>query len=88
MEGVVVNIRRGRHTVYNNQVIIKVEGIDSREKAQELVGKEVVWKSPGKKGKELKGVITAAHGNKGYVRARFEKGIPGQMIGERVEIKN
>ena len=86
MKGIVVNIRRGRHTVYHNQAIVKVEGIDSREKAQELVGKEVVWKIPGKKGKVLKGVITAAHGNKGYVRVRFEKGIPGQMIGEEVEV--
>jgi large subunit ribosomal protein L35Ae len=87
MKGIVVNVRRGRHTVYENQAIVRVEGIDSREKAQELVGKEVIWKTPGKKGKVIKGKITAAHGNKGYVRVLFEKGVPGQMIGDEVEIQ-
>ncbi|MEO2154350.1 MAG: 50S ribosomal protein L35ae [Nanoarchaeota archaeon] len=87
MKGIVVNVRRGRHTVYENQAIVRVEGIDSREKAQELVGKEVVWRTPGKKGKVIKGKITAAHGNKGYVRVLFEKGVPGQMIGDEVEIQ-
>jgi len=86
MKGIVVNIRRGRHTVYENQAIVKVEGIDSREKAQELIGKKVIWKTPGKKGKELVGVITAPHGNKGYVRVKFERGVPGQMIGGEVTI--
>ena len=87
MEGIVVNFRRGRHTVYTNQVLIKIDGVDSREKAQEFIGKKVEWKTPGKKGKVLKGVITSAHGNKGLVRARFETGIPGQMIGEKVKIE-
>jgi len=87
MEGIVVNIRRGRHTVYENQVIVKVEGIDSREKAKELIGKKVTWKTPGKKNKVLEGVITAPHGNKGYVRVKFNKGVPGQIIGEKVSIE-
>ncbi|HIQ51028.1 MAG TPA: 50S ribosomal protein L35ae [Nautiliaceae bacterium] len=87
MEGIVVNIRRGRHTVYENQVIVKVDGINSREKAKELVGKRVVWKTPGKKNKVLEGIITAPHGNKGYVRVRFNKGVPGQIIGEKVQIE-
>ena len=41
-----------------------------------MVGKEVVWKSPS--GKEIKGKVSDAHGNKGLVRAIFEKGLPGQ----------
>ncbi len=87
MKAIVVNFRRGRHTVYTNQVLIKIDGVDSKEKAKEYVGKEVEWKTPGKKGKILKGVITATHGNKGLLRARFERGVPGQMIGEEVIIK-
>ena len=85
MKGIVMNYRRGRHTQNPHQMIIKVEGINSREEAEKLVGKEVVWKSPS--GKELRGKITAPHGNKGAVRARFEKGLPGQAIGTEVEIK-
>lgn len=86
IKGVVVNYRRGRHTVYTNQVIIKIENIDSKEKAKEFIGRKVEWKTPGKKNKVLVGEITSTHGNKGLVRARFEKGVPGQMIGEEVKI--
>lgn len=85
MKGIIVNYRRGRHTQNPRQMIIKIEGIDERKKAEKLVGKEVIWKSPS--GKEIKGKILAPHGNKGAVRARFEKGLPGQAIGMEVEIK-
>jgi len=85
MKGIIVNYRRGRHTQNPRQMIIKIKGIDERKKAEKLVGKEVIWKSPS--GKEIKGKIVAPHGNKGAVRARFEKGLPGQAIGMEVEIK-
>jgi len=84
MKGLVVSYRRGRRTARTNQVIIEIPGINNRKKASTLIGKRVVWITPG--GKKLKGVITAPHGNKGRVRARFSKGVPGQMIGEKVEI--
>ena len=57
----------------------------SRKDAEKLVGKEVAWKSPA--GKIIKGKISAPHGNKGVVRAIFEKGLPGQAITTKVEIK-
>ncbi|MHA1884995.1 MAG: 50S ribosomal protein L35ae, partial [Promethearchaeota archaeon] len=45
----------------------------------------VVWKSS--TGKELKGIITRAHGNNGAVRAHFKKaGVPGQALGTKVQI--
>jgi len=66
-------------------MVIKVEGIDKKEKAKALVGKSVVWKSPANK--ELKGKIAATHGNKGAVRAIFETGMPGQSLGTKIEIK-
>ncbi len=84
MKGVIVNYRGSHKTQNPYQMIIKVEGIRSREKAEKLVGKTVVWKTPS--GKEIKGRITAPHGNKGAVRARFEKGLPGQALGTEVEI--
>ena len=85
MEGVIVNFRRNRHTQKCNHMIIEVEGVDRKDKAAPLVGKEVVWKSPANK--ELKGKVASTHGNKGAVRAIFETGMPGQSIGEKVEIK-
>ncbi len=76
MEGVVNNFRRAKHHQTNHHMIISVEGITSREKAAELVNKEVAWKSPADK--EIKGVIKAPHGKRGAVRAIFEKALPGQ----------
>lgn len=85
MEGVIVSFRRGRHTQSGNQMLVKVEDIDSKEKASELIGKEVIWKSPA--GKEIKGKISNVHGNKGTLRVIFEKGMPGQSLSTKVEIK-
>ena len=80
-----MNFRRNRHTQKPTHMIIQVEGVDRKDKAGSLVGKEVSWKSPADK--EIKGKIASTHGNKGAVRAIFEKGMPGQSIGSKVQIK-
>ena len=85
MKAKVIQFRRGKHTIKPRHFILEVEGISNRENATKLVGKEVIWKSPA--GKEIKGRISSAHGNKGVVRAIFEKGLPGQAITTEVEIK-
>ena len=85
MQGTIANFRGSRHTQYHNQMILVVDGVDSKEKASPLVGKEVVWKSPA--GKELSGKITYVHGNKGAVRALFSTGMPGQSLGTKVNVQ-
>jgi len=67
-------------------MIILVDGVDNREKAAKLIGKSVTWIAPGKEKKEFKGKISAAHGNKGALRVLFEKGMPGQSVGNKVNI--
>jgi large subunit ribosomal protein L35Ae len=84
MEGIIVNFRGGIHTQKNNQMVISVPGVDSKEKATALVGKKVIWKSPS--GKALTGTISFAHGNSGAVRALFDTGMPGQSVGSKIEI--
>ena len=84
-KGKVIQFRRGRHTVHEKHFLIEVEKTATKEDAEKLVGKEVIWKSPA--GKEIKGKIAAAHGNKGVVRAIFEKGLPGQAVTTEVQIK-
>ena len=84
MEGVINNFRRGAKTQTMNHMIVYLNDSDSREKASKLVGKNIVWKSPA--GKEIKGKVASAHGNKGAVRVIFETGMPGQSIGTKVEI--
>ena len=81
----VVQFRRGRKTVHEKHFLIEVEGVTNRKDAEKFVGKEVVWKSPA--GKIIKGKVSSAHGNKGVVRAIFEKGLPGQAVTTEVEIK-
>jgi large subunit ribosomal protein L35Ae len=85
MKAKVIQFRRGRHTVHEKHFLIEIEGVASREKAEKLVGKEVEWRSPS--GKIIKGKISGPHGNKGVVRAIFEKGLPGQAVTTSVEVK-
>jgi|TARA_Y100000310_G_scaffold339453_1_gene432127 large subunit ribosomal protein L35Ae len=87
MEGKVIQFRRGRHVIHERHFLIEIKDVSKREDAAKLVGKEVTWTSPGKNAKIIKGKVSGAHGNKGVVRAIFEKGLPGQAITTKVEIK-
>jgi len=85
MKGKVIQFRRGRKTIHERHFLIEVEGTKTRKDAEKFVGKEVEWKSPA--GKIIKGKISSPHGNKGVVRAIFEKGLPGQAVTTEVDIK-
>ena len=81
-KGKIVSFRRGRHHQIMHHYILDF-GL-KKEEAKKLVGKNVKWSSPS--GKEIKGKIAATHGNKGLVRAIFEKGLPGQAINQEVSL--
>ena len=83
MKGQIQNYRMARHHTHGNQMIVKAEGVDTREKAEKLVGKKVTWNT-GKK--DIKGEIRSAHGNKGALRVLFETGMPGQAVSKEVSI--
>jgi len=85
MEGTIVHFRGSRRVKRHNQMILEVEGIDTKEKASKLIGKKVVWKSSA--GKPMTGEITNIHGNSGALRIRFDTGMPGQSIGQKVSIE-
>lgn len=84
MKAQVIQFRRGRKNYKPKHFILDV-GAKKREEAEKFIGKQVEWKSPA--GKIIKGKISAPHGNKGMVRAIFEKGLPGQAVTTDVEIK-
>ncbi|MBU0466940.1 MAG: 50S ribosomal protein L35ae [Nanoarchaeota archaeon] len=84
MKGIVVQFRRGRKTIHERHYLLDL-GLETRDEAKKMAGKEVIWKSSG--GKEIKGKISDAHGNSGLVRAIFEKGLPGQAITTEIEVK-
>ena len=83
-KGKVVQFRRGLKRIHEKHFILNV-GAKSKEDAKKYAGKEVVWISPA--GKKIVGKISDSHGNKGLVRAIFERGLPGQAMNEECEVK-
>ena len=84
MKAMILSFRRGRHTQRPNQLLLEVEAVDTRAKAAKLIGQKVVWTSPA--GKKIIGTLTNLHGNKGVLRARFSKGLPGQSLGAKIDV--
>ena len=84
MEGTIVHYRQNRHTTDGNQLIVQPKGVATREAAQKLVGKEVVWNT-GKR--DMAGKVASAHGNSGAIRVVFDTGMPGQAISQKVKIE-
>lgn len=85
MEGIIINYRRGRKTQTTNQMVILVPGYD-KTKSLELVGKTVSYICEGKNKTTINGKISSIHGNSGAVRVIFERGMPGQSIGGKINI--
>jgi len=86
MKAIVMAYRGSYKTQNPKQMVLKPLGVDSKEEANKLVGKKVIWTSPS--GKKLEGKISAAHGGNGAVRAIFaDKGLPGQALGKQLEIQ-
>lgn len=86
MKGHIVNYRGSLKVKKPKQMIIAIDGIKTKKDVSKVIGKKVVWTSPS--GKKIEGKITQAHGAKGAVRVLFsEKGLPGQAIGQKVEVE-
>lgn len=64
-------------------MIVQVPEISSKDAAKTLVGKKVTYNT-GKK--DMSGIVAAPHGNSGALRVRFETGMPGQAIGQKVKL--
>ena len=84
-EGVIQNYRLGTRNQKGNCLLVKIEGVDSNKEASRLIGRVVEWINP-KSGKTIRGKIVRTHGNKGVVRTRFKKGLPGQALGTKIKI--
>lgn len=84
MDGLILNFRGGIHTRHFNQVILELpkDVANDNEKLKKMLGKKVIYKA---KTHNIVGTITRFHG-KHKVVARFNRGLPGQAIGAKVEI--
>jgi len=77
LEGSVVNFRIGNKSPRLRQVIIRFDNLPEGLKPDNLIGHtvEIRWKN-----KVFRGRIYKTHGKKA-VRAIFNKGLPGQILG-------
>ena len=88
MKGVIAAFRGSHKTRRGNQLIVYPDSVKSKKEAVALEGKKVVWNNPeGKKKVTISGYVSKAHGGKGALRVVFEKGLPGQSLGTKVEIE-
>ena len=88
MNGVIAAYRGSHKTRHGNQMIVYLDTVKTKKEAVALEGKKVVWANPeGKKKVTISGYVSKAHGGKGALRVVFEKGLPGQSLGTKVEIE-
>ncbi len=82
--GLVIGYRRGLNTQYENQVLLRIDGISDRSSASRLIG----WKAlfVDSKGNKFYGKIIGVHGNKGVVIGVFKPNLPGQAIGKNIYV--
>ncbi len=88
MEASIVHYRgskKNRYKYRGNHIILKIATVNTKEAAVKLIKKKVVWTTP--TGNKITGQIVKEHGNSGAVRAIFEKGLPGQSLGGKVEVQ-
>jgi len=84
MRALFVNYQGGQCTQQNKYALVKVEGVDDRNKAAIYIGRKIVWNSPNDN--RLIGKIVGIHGRKGTLKARFRKGLPGEALGTELII--
>lgn len=84
MKALIASYERSRHLIHFNQAIIKLEGINDKKAASKYIGTKIVFKT--KSGRMIKGFIKDVHGDNGRLRARFERGLPGQAIGQEINL--
>jgi large subunit ribosomal protein L35Ae len=82
-QGVIINYRVGPRSQASKECIVQFAQIPSVAKASEIIGRKLAWKSGECR---IIGRIVALHGKRGFVRARFRKGLPGQALGTTVEL--
>jgi len=81
--GTIVNYRIGIRTQMSKWCLIQIMGENTASNVGQLVGRKMILKF-GKN--SFVGRIMDLHGKKGVVKVKFEKGIPGQALGAKVEL--
>ena len=87
VKAVFAGFRRNKVWTYNNQALLKLEGLNDKKEAQYYLGKRVVFIYKTKEGyKTIWGRIRSSHGNNGLVKAKFLHNLPPRGIGAQVRV--
>ena len=78
-----MNYRIGIRTQKSDECLVQFTGVTAKVEAGQTIGQKVVWQS--QKTRHI-GNIVGFHGKNGVVIVRFKKGVPGQAIGDSVEL--
>jgi large subunit ribosomal protein L35Ae len=81
--GTILNYRIGIRTQNPKECLIQFEHVTSASLAGQLVTKKVIWKQGESK---FMGKIVGYHGKKGVVKVKFQRALPGQALGTKVEL--
>ncbi|GAB6943627.1 50S ribosomal protein L35ae [Vulcanisaeta sp. JCM 14467] len=79
----IYSIRRGS-IGYSRDAIIIVPGIETANDAAKFLNAKVVWKS--RTGTEIVGSVLRVWGKHGQLLVRFRRGLPGQALGDIVDL--
>lgn len=79
--GKIMSYRGGSSSQMNDELIIAVD-VDY---PSQLIGRKVIYETSS--GKTIGGSLVSTHGKNKKLLARFEKSLPGQALGTKVEIK-
>jgi large subunit ribosomal protein L35Ae len=80
--GIITSFRIGNKRQYQKQCLVEVLN-ESGEEVKGLIGWKVFWPADNPK---IRGKIIRKHGNKGVLRVKLNKGLPGQAVNKRVRI--
>mmetsp|Transcript_10054 Transcript_10054/g.15024 ORF Transcript_10054/g.15024 Transcript_10054/m.15024 type:complete len:116 (+) Transcript_10054:39-386(+) len=88
--------RRGITNQNENQALLRVEGVKTKEDAKWYLGKRVAYVYKGKKAqpsrgkttkyRSIQGKVIGTHGTNGVVRARFRPNLPSEAMGKMVRV--
>lgn len=84
VKAVVLSYAGSHEHQHNHYMILKPLGVNDRGAAARLIGRKVLWRTP--TGRKMLGKVVRLHGNRGEVKAYFNPGLPGQALGDYVEI--
>lgn len=90
IKGTFVSHRRGKRQLHTHQAILKIDNVLDSESAKNYLNNGVVFTYMRPEDDEvvnINGYIKAVHGNKGAVRAIFERNLNPKALGQRVFIK-